>query len=123
MRTVTVAEYDEIVARQMSEATWQQQVEETLAWAGFELIYHTWNSQHSRKGFPDLVAIRQLPHEFTLLFVELKRFATKETAEQRQWLGALEAAAQLVNAADCRVRIIVDCWRPQDRARIQELLR
>lgn len=122
MRTVTVAEYDEIVARHMSEATWQQHVEETLAWAGFDLAYHTHDSRRSRKGWPDLVAIRQRPREITLLFVELKRWDTKPTPDQAKWLGALEAAAQLVNAAGCRVRVIVDVWRPQDRAHIQELL-
>src|SRR4051812_8461718 len=99
MRTVTVEEYDALGIRQMSEATWQKQVEETLAWAGFDLRYHTWNSQNSAKGFPDLVAVRQRPDGLTLLFVELKRWDKEPTAPQRQWLGALELAAQLVNAA------------------------
>jgi hypothetical protein len=122
MRTVTVEEYDQIVIRQMSETDWQKEMEEKLAWAGFGLIYHTHNSKHSRKGFPDLAAIRQRGQEMTLLFVELKKWDTKPTPDQEKWLGALEAAAQLVNAAHCRVRVIVDCWRPQDRVRIQELL-
>jgi hypothetical protein len=47
--------------------------------------YHTWNSMHSVKGFPDCVLVKG-PR---LLFVELKNEAGMLTKEQQEWLTVL----------------------------------
>ena len=47
--------------------------------------YHTWDSRHSQRGFPDLVLVR--PPD--LLCVELKRRGGRLTREQSRWLEVL----------------------------------
>ena len=63
------------------------------------LRYHTWNSQNSASGFPDLV----LAGKGGVLFRELKREDSMPTPAQVKWLRALKAAG-----ADSGV------WRPSD---------
>lgn len=113
---------EELIIRSITEKVWQQQVRKTLTLFGFDLIYCTWNSLHSPKGFPDLVATRERHGRWDLLFVELKRETGKASPEQLRWLEALCTIAALVNRAGCGVRIITDLWRPSDAERITELL-
>lgn len=50
--------------------------------------YHTYNSQRSQPGFPDLVMVRGS----RLIFAELKMGQnTKLTTDQEIWLGALRS--------------------------------
>src|SRR5579863_4723696 len=63
------------------------------------LRYHTWNSQRSPSGFPDLVLIGGSG----ILFRELKRERYDPTPMQQAWLSALENAG-----GDSGV------WRPSD---------
>ncbi len=56
---VTLQQYQQLVALQMSEKEWQDQVIKLATRLGW-MCYHTWNSQHSAKGFPDTVMIRRL---------------------------------------------------------------
>jgi hypothetical protein len=71
-----------------------------LAEAHGWLAYHTHNSRHSAKGFPDIVAVRG-PQ---LLFAELKTQTGKFSTEQTEWLTALERVPG----------ILVRRWRPSD---------
>jgi hypothetical protein len=64
------------------------------------LVYHTFNSQRSEPGFPDVV----LTNGVRLLIQELKDNRGKLTVEQERWL-ALLASTGLV---ECGV------WRPRD---------
>lgn len=62
------------------------------------MVYHTHNSFHSAKGFPDLCLVhakRKLSY-----FIELKTETGKVTAEQQEWIDALLAAGH--NAAVVR---------------------
>lgn len=63
------------------------------------LVYHTHNSRHSEKGFPDLVLVRA-PR---LIFAELKRQQGKVSLEQQLWIDKLDG---------CDVEVYV--WRPSD---------
>lgn len=56
------------------------------------LTYHTWRSDHSPAGFPDLVLVR----DGRLIYAELKSAKGKLTVNQRQWIRALERAGQEV---------------------------
>src|ERR1035441_3225792 len=60
--------------------------------------YHTYNSEKSPSGFPDLVIAGRW-----VVYRELKRQTEKPTKTQREWIAALEAAG-----AD------VGVWRPSD---------
>jgi len=57
-----------LLAQQMSEEELLQSVKEA-GWRFSWIVYHTWRSDHSAAGFPDLVLVRRE----RLLFVELKR--------------------------------------------------
>lgn len=52
------------------------------------LFYHTFNAYRSPKGFPDVTMVR--PKDGRLIFVELKSAKGKVTAEQQEWLDALD---------------------------------
>jgi hypothetical protein len=60
--------------------------------------YHTYNSEKSPSGFPDLVIAGRW-----VVYRELKRQTENPTKAQREWIAALEAAG-----AD------VGVWRPSD---------
>ena len=109
--------------RTVSEKAWQAQVEQTLAWAGFDLRYHTKDSRRSPAGFPDVVAIRKAEDGFlTLVVVELKRETGRVKPDQWPWLLRFGDLAGLVNSAECAVRVITGVWKPSDAERITELL-
>jgi hypothetical protein len=73
------------------------------------LVYWTWNSKNSPKGFPDLVMVRRE----RLVFAELKTTAGKVSSSQQSWLDALGA---LHRPAEAHV------WRPDDWMEIEECL-
>lgn len=87
----------------------QAAVEATAQSCGW-LYHHTWNSQHSAAGFPDLVLVRG----GRLVFAELKTVDGKESAAQWKWLRELVAVGHDVG---------VYTWRPCDRDEIEEVLR
>lgn len=70
------------------------QLAKSLGW----LCYHTWNSIHSAKGFPDLVLVKGEQ----VIFAELKSETGKVSPEQEAWLEALTLAGQKVYT-----------WRPR----------
>jgi len=73
------------------------------------LTYHTWNSQHSAGGFPDLCMVRGN----RLIFTELKSEVGKVTPEQINWLCKLGQT----------IKPEVYLWRPSDWDRIVEKLK
>ncbi len=73
------------------------------------LTYHTWNSQHSPAGFPDLVLVRP-PR---LVFAELKVGRNRPTPAQQEWLRQLGACPQ----------VEVYLWTPDHWAEIERVLR
>lgn len=85
----------------MLEKPFQTRVIQLAKFHGFELVYHTHNSQRSAPGFPDLVMVST--RHGRILYRELKRTVGKVTTEQQAWLDALAAAGQ-----DAGV------WRPAD---------
>lgn len=91
----------------ISERDFQQQVVDLARLFGW-MEYHTWTSIHSRKGFPDLVLLRQ-PR---LIFAELKSAKGKVTVEQQQWIDSLRYVGMEVYA-----------WWPKDWEQIVATLR
>lgn len=73
-----------------------------VAKAGGWRVYHTHNSMHSAKGFPDLVLVK----DGRLVFAELKSKTGKVTPEQEAWLAALGDVVPEMVAAHV--------WRPGD---------
>ena len=78
------------------------EVAEACGW----MVYHTYDSRRSERGFPDLVLVR----EYDLLFIEIKLDAKNPTKPQRAWLKALD------RVAETRV------WRPRDWPEIERRL-
>lgn len=99
-RSVSRAEYHDMVAGTMTEAQLQTGVIRLAKALGWE-VYHTHDSRGSQKGFPDLVLWHV--EQGRILYRELKTTKGKLTAEQRTVLLALRAAG-----GD------VDVWRPID---------
>ena len=74
-----------IAVRCKSEKEFTARVRYEAQLAGWELIYHTWNSMHSAKGFPDLVMVKGE----RLIFAELKMRKGKVSLHQKEWLEGL----------------------------------
>jgi len=74
------------------------------------IMYFTWQSIHSPRGFPDLVLAN--PEQKRVIFAELKTEKGKVTANQEEWLNTLKACGQTVYV-----------WRPADIEAIAEILR
>lgn len=70
------------------------------------MLYHTYRSQRSPAGFPDLVLVKA-PR---LIFAELKSEAGKVSPEQDAWLAALRDVSE------------VYLWRPADLESIAAVL-
>jgi hypothetical protein len=84
--------------------SWVRQAARLLGWR----CYHTWNSIHSERGFPDLVLCKP-PR---LLVIELKGPRGKVTGDQQDWLNDLAA---------CGISTAV--WRPDDLEHILDVLK
>jgi hypothetical protein len=82
----------------MTEAGLLQAVRELAQLHGF-MTYHTYRSDRSEPGFPDLVLMRPP----LLLFRELKTDVGRLRPAQRKWLDELAACGQDVGV-----------WRPAD---------
>lgn len=95
-------------ARAMPERALLAQVRRLAQEQGW-LVYHTWRSEHSEPGFPDVV----LAKPGRLLFVELKSAQGKVTVEQQQWLEVLKRSVPGIE---------IYLWRPADLPEILEVL-
>jgi hypothetical protein len=114
--------FEAAVAKGMSEKVWAAHVRSLLTVAGFQLVYSTWNSLHSPKGWPDVVAIRRESPGFTVVIAELKTERGKTTAAQDQWLDAWGAIAATMNGLSQTVRVVVGVFRPRDKEELWRLL-
>lgn len=81
---MTKAQYDEQIARTMSEETWRNHMRTLAGSVGFDLLYHTYRSDHSDKGWPDDVMSHQLTTR--MLLIEAKRQDGHLTYHQVLWL-------------------------------------
>jgi hypothetical protein len=89
-----------------TEKQFQSQVVELATVLGWR-VYHTWNSIHSVRGFPDLVLCRE-----RLIFVELKSDSGKLSSHQESWIESLKIAQSEVYV-----------WRPKDFNEVVKILR
>lgn len=90
----------------MTEAQWMAQVvkyAKLMHWR----VYHTYRSDRSEAGFPDLVLVRR-PR---VVFAELKAQRTPVTGAQRDWLADLRACGQETYL-----------WRPSDWSTVERVL-
>lgn len=119
VRSMTKAEHDAMVARDMREDVLQEKLRRLatmelpvpLRWR----YYHTHRAQNSPAGFPDTVLVRP-PR---LVFAELKREGLRyqPSPAQHGWLDDLEdVAAALTVAAGIPLGPVpeVYLWRPSD---------
>lgn len=81
--------------RKNPEAEFQSQVVEYARLNGWRLIYHTWNSERSEPGFPDLVLVRGSE----LVFAELKAQNGRVSQEQLNWNLGLTCVSEAVREA------------------------
>lgn len=92
----------------VSEQDFQRQVvaaANLLGWA----VYHTWNSQHSPDGYPDLTLAKA---EHPVIFAELKSESGQLQSAQIHWLDTLKQCPG----------VEVYLWRPSDIDTIITLL-
>lgn len=82
-----------------TETAYQVRVLELAERLGYELRYHTHDSQRSEPGFPDLALLR--PRDHRLVFLELKAGRKQPTEAQRRWIHEL-AGVTRVGAAVSR---------------------
>lgn len=90
-----------------TEKAWSQVVVDYAQLYGW-LVYRTWNSIHSPKGFPDLALVRSR----RLVFSELKAEKGRVSPNQAAWL------AQLAEVPGVEVYL----WRPSDWPKVRDLL-
>lgn len=83
---------------EIPESSWQTTVTDLLDRMGW-LWHHETDSRKSRRGFPDLVAVKGA----RVLFIELKTNKGRIRPEQHEWLDRLRATA-----------VEVYVWRPAD---------
>lgn len=98
----------EALGRAVSERDFMGQVVDYARLSGWR-AYHTYDSRRCEPGFPDLVLVRGN----RLVFAELKTRTGRLEAEQLEWLGALD----MVDTVEST------CWRPDDWAEIEEVLK
>lgn len=118
------AEFNDYLAEHLREDVWQGQVIGALCEAGFrrELIYHTWRSDHSTKGFPDIFAIRIRDDGITVVIAELKRWGFEPTGPQWLWLHAFAAIRDLINGRYPNLRLVVGWYQPKQLEEIKGLV-
>ena len=73
------------------------------------MMYFSWTSIHSPKGFPDLVLVN--PDKCRVIYVELKTEKGKVSNHQQYWLHALWK---------CKQEVYI--WRPDDIEDIARIL-
>jgi hypothetical protein len=103
---VGVNEGRRVLDNAMSEQELQTLVIELAKRTGWT-VYHTHDSRHSEKGFPDLVMIGH----GMILFRELKTERGKLSADQERW-------RDLLVGAGCDWR----CWRPSNWSSVEMCL-
>ena len=77
--SVSVAEARVAIDKSISEKEFQTQVIELARVLGY-ICYHTYNSENSEPGFPDLTMVRE-----RVVFAELKSAKGRVTPDQQKW--------------------------------------
>lgn len=115
---LTRAEVEAQWCRTVSEKVFQQQIVNMARLLGYRL-YHTFRSDHSPKGFPDLV----LCNGGCLILAECKTAKGKLTPDQEGWLSDLREVGGVCGSACGCVAAYV--WRPQHQVdgSIERILR
>jgi len=90
-----------------TEAAWRDVVVQYARLRGW-LCYWTWRSDHSPRGFPDLVLVRA----GRLIAAELKSEAGRLRPEQEAWLRALRDVPAIQTAV----------WRPSQWEEVRDAL-
>lgn len=106
-RLTQQAGFQELANWETTEKQFEGQIENLLKLFKWK-YYHTWNSEHSEEGFPDVIAIRP-PR---LLVAELKKEGEEPTDEQWAWLDCFSLAG-----AETYV------WWPSDIDEVMKILR
>lgn len=104
---------DQVTAREvldatMSERDFQAAVIAFAKWHGWS-VYHTYRSDRSEPGYPDLTMVRN----GQLVCAELKSTKGRLTSEQVDWLARLGLVPG----------VVAEMWRPADWERVEEVLR
>ena len=109
--------YSDLVTKRISAAEWAQSQRDGLSEKEFQaqvvslartlgwMTYHTFNSQRSNPGFPDLVMVRGE----RVVFAELKSEKGRVSEAQKEWLAALNVLADVPGSP-----VKVWMWRPSD---------
>lgn len=97
----------------ITEADFQAQIVETAEWAGWDLIYHTYDSRRSRKGFPDLVMVRK----GRMILAEVKSASGTVSEAQARWFDGLLAVEHASGGT-----VAAHIWYPDDWDRIEATL-
>lgn len=100
MEPISIDEYRRTEAKHMLEETLRQRVKALARELGW-MSYHTYNSQKSDKGWPDMALVH--PKRGRFMVRELKRQKGKATKQQNEWLDAMWLAG-----------VDVGIWRPMD---------
>lgn len=82
--------------------------------AGWDIIYHTYDSRKSTPGFPDLHLVKMSPPR--IIYAELKKQNGKVAPSQKSCLDVLATVADSLEGVE------VYLWRPADRETILEIL-
>ena len=77
----------QLLSESLTEAQFQESVRQSALTLGWK-AYHSWSSQHSASGYPDLCLLRGNRS----LMLELKTEKGQITQEQREWLAAFNEA-------------------------------
>lgn len=84
----------------------------------WELIYHTWNSKNSAKGFPDLVMLKGNRQ----IYAELKSHKNRKglSDDQKIWINHLRAITCQCGCGNKSNEVYV--WYPKHKDQILEVL-
>ena len=94
--------------RQHPEQDLQNKIIKLAKVYGYEQIYHTWRSDHSPAGFPDLILLR----EKRMVVAEIKSEKGILSPEQYFWLCAFR-----------KITKDVYLWKPSDWQELTEVLK
>ena len=94
-------------APELSEKMFQSRVVAGARALGF-MVYHTYDSRRSTKGFPDLCLVHPKSHQ--LIFVEIKTDKGRVSPEQAMWINTLVMVPGNVYALILRPELWEDFW-------------
>ena len=97
---------------ELSEKMFQSRIVAGARALGF-MVYHTYDSRRSTKGFPDLCLVHPKSHQ--LIFLEIKTDKGRVSLEQATWISALEMVLGNVHALILRPQLWDVFWEELKR--------